>query len=599
MNEHIVERHGVEIDLSYEHSTVCPRCARNGRDTSGDNFHVYGLDKNGKHLGGYCWCCEYTIPSEQWLEENGDVVVEEDPVGKEFNNEIHEEIKKRTKVDGNNFRGIKKETSIYFGVRYDVNEDKSIKEVYYPVTKNYELSGYKVRIVPKDFTSYGETGKDCDLFGQFRFKNSTAKYCIITSGEQDQLAAFQMLKEYNDSRGGDYEPTPVVSSTIGESGSHKQIQNQYEWFNRFEKIILCYDMDDAGFSAVDKVAKVLPKGKVFVMQLPMKDASDMLKAGKQKEFINCFFKATAYVPSGIVGSGNLLDKIREAEKVQKIPLPPFMHNVQDLMAGGIPLKKIVNLGSASGTGKSTIIDEMVYYWIFNSPHLCGVVTLESDCAEYGKKLLSRHIGKKIDLISDYDKKQEFLASPEVESAARDLFYFRDGTHRFHLVEERDGSIEDIKNLIMQLIIQCECKIIILDPLQDVLDGMNIDEQSVFMKWMKGATKSHDVTFINVNHVRKSGSGQTANSAGADLHEEDFQGSSSIFKSGACNLLFTRNKEHESPIMRNVTKMKMTKCRWSGKTSPKAGMFYYDNESHTLHDLDDWLTMHPEAAKEID
>jgi len=59
----IVERHGVEVDLSYEHSTVCPRCAKNGRDTSGDNFHVYGLDKNGKYLGGHrkFWIIKHRI----------------------------------------------------------------------------------------------------------------------------------------------------------------------------------------------------------------------------------------------------------------------------------------------------------------------------------------------------------------------------------------------------------------------------------------------------------------------------------------------------------------------------------------------------------
>jgi len=107
-----------------------------------------------------------------------------------------------------------------------------------------------------------------------------------------------MLKEYNDSRGSDYEPTPVVSSTIGETGSHKQIQNQYEWFNRFERVIICYDMDDAGKKATESVVSVLPKGKVFIMSMPMKDASDMLRANKQKEFINSFFKAKPYTPDG-------------------------------------------------------------------------------------------------------------------------------------------------------------------------------------------------------------------------------------------------------------------------------------------------------------
>jgi hypothetical protein len=84
-----------------------------------------------------------------------------------------------------------------------------------------------------------------------------------------------------------------------------------------------------------------------------------------------------------------------------------------------------------------------------------------------------------------------------------------------------------------------------------------------------------------------GGGQKANSTGADLHEEDFQGSSAIFKSGACNLIFTRDKEAEDEIERNTTKMKASKIRWTGKTGG-AGEYYYDNETHTVHDKDDYF-----------
>jgi archaellum biogenesis ATPase FlaH len=329
------------------------------------------------------------------------------------------------------------------------------------------------------------------------------------------------------------------------------------------------------------------------MTLPMKDSNEMLQAGKSKEFINAFFRAAAYVPSGIVGSDQLLDKIKEAAVVPKIPLPPFMHRLQNLMAGGIPLGVTLCLGSASGQGKSTFVEEITHYMIFNSPHRVGVVSLESDCAQYGTKLLSRHIGKKIDLIDDDNYKIEFLNSEEIQQKSEELFKYPDGTPRFHLIEERDGSLESMKDLIMQLVVSCDCRVIILDPLQDLLDAQPLDAQSGFMSWIKGMMKSHGVTFILVNHLRKSSGGSKANSTGADIHEEDFMGHSSIFKSSACNLLFTRNKEAESEFERNVTTMKMTKCRWTGRTSPAAGRFYYDNDSHTLHDLDDWLINHPQ------
>ena len=108
-----------------------------------------------------------------------------------------------------------------------------------------------------------------------------------------------------------------------------------------------------------------------------------------------------------------------------------------------------------------------------------------------------------------------------------------------------------------------------------------------MSWQKGMVKSHDCSFWNVCHTRKTSSGQKAGSTGADLHEEDLMGNSAIYKSAACNLMFSRNKEATDDVERNTTVMKATKIRWTGKTGI-AGQYYYDNDSHTMWDLDDWL-----------
>jgi hypothetical protein len=239
-----------------------------------------------------------------------------------------------------------------------------------------------------------------------------------------------------------------------------------------------------------------------------------------------------------------------------------------------------------------MVDECCYYWYFNSPHKVGVVTLESDSAMYGINILSRHLKKKINLIDDVDEKVKFLSDPETQIAAEQLWQDSEGNQRFYIVEDRDGSVEEMKALISNLILGCDCKVIVLDPVNDITEGLSNEEQASFVKWLKGMTKSHLVTFILISHVRKSGGGNKANSVGADLHEEDFFGSSSLFKSSACNLLFMRNKEAEDPFERNCTRMKATKIRWTGKTSPYAGEYYYDNNSHQMFDKNDWLKQNP-------
>lgn len=597
MTDYVIERYGISIDTSYEHKCGCPRCIKNGQDNSGDNLHVYGPGQ-----GAFCHACRYTIPSDEWLEENGEIEEKEyNYVGSLFNDEIHDKLKEATTTNSMNFRGVRADTCAFFGVRhkYDTSTGEMVSQ-YYPATIDNKLSGYKQRILPKDFTQpLGETGQQCELFGQFRFKNTNQKTCLIVGGEVDQLSSFQMLDDYDKSKGNEYEKRVVVSPTTGESGAHKQVQLQYEWFSRFEKVIICMDADEAGKKAAEAIAKVLPKGKAYIMQMSVKDPNEYLKAGRGKEFVSAYYSAKPYSPSGIVGSGSLGDAIRQSAMQEKIPLPDFMHEVEDMMAGGIPLGVWVNLGSASGTGKSTIADECIYKWIFDCPYLIGILSLEADKGQYGTNILSRHIGIKLNLIKDTQYKMDVLNSPEVLEKEQHLFYREDGTHRFYLVDDRDGGLDDLKDQIMKLIVMCECKVIILDPLQDILDGLGNDEQAVFCRWIKGLLKSHGVTFICINHVRKSGSGGKQNSEGANIHEEDFQGTSAIFKSAACNLLFTRNKEAESEVERNTTFMKMTKCRWTGITSPVAGKYFYENSTHKMYDLNDYILRNPSMQQEFE
>jgi len=494
------------------------------------------------------------------------------------------EVKEETSVSGKGFRGLKDEFTKPFGVRYSFAEDTGeVIEQYYPITQSNDLVGYKIREVPKNFRSIGRTGADCDLFCQFKF-NRGGKYILIVEGELCALSAYQMLAEYNKQRGSDFE-IAVVSPTIG-ANAQKQIAGQYKFLDGFDQIILAMDADEAGKKAEEKIIKVLPKGKVKIMNLRYKDSNEYLEAGKGREFIQDFYGAKVYVPVGVVGSGDISESMREEFTVPKIPLPGFMHKLQSMMAGGIPLGRSVNLASASGTGKSTIIDEIVYYMIFNSPHKVGIVTLESTCGQYGNKLLSRHIGIKLELKTNQEA-LEILSSEQTKQKEHDLFWTSDGDHRFYLIDDRDGGVDNVKDAIENLIIGCGCKVIVLDPVHDIIGSLPNEEQESFYSWQKGMMKSHNCTFCNVMHTRKTQSGQKAGSTGADLHEEDIQGASAAYKSAACNLIFGRNKEAEDELERNTTIMKATKIRWTGKTGI-AGKYYYDNNSHRMHDLDDYL-----------
>ena len=555
----------------------CEKCG------SSDGKAVY--DDNSSH----CFVCQHTVPSQEWLEEHADEKpqrvktfkkerenMEVKPSGKPaISDEERQQIKSETSLKGFGFRNIRDDIYAIFGVRHSFDEKtREVIEQYYPTTQDGQLVGYKIREVPKNFRSMNRTGADCDLFMQFKF-NRGGKYVMICEGEIDALSAYQMLSDYNKSRGSDFE-VAVVSPTTG-AQSKKQIAAQYKFFDSFEQIILSYDNDKAGQDASEELLKYLPKGKVKIMQMRFKDANEYLVADKQREFIQDFYNAKKHIPTGVLPSGSLYDRILEQTEIAKVPFPPFMKKLNEMFLGGMPLGYIFNIAADTGVGKTTYVNEMIYHWIFESPHLIGIVSMELDAGQYGEVLLSRHIARKLALMPDVNEKLEFLKSDKIKEKAKELMYNEDGSDRFYLLDNRDGSVEEIQDTIEELVVACGCKVIILDPLQDILDGLSNEEQAVFMKWAKGFIKSHGVSFVLINHMRKS----------ENSGEQDIMGSSTIIKSAAANILLKRDKLAEDPVVRNTTNAQVTKNRVCGLTGP-AGGAYYDNQTHTMHDLDEWL-----------
>lgn len=549
--------------------TNCKQCG------SSDGLAVY--EDNSCH----CFVCGFTIASDEHKQQNPSKVqkrVKENMEIKPSNKpaiteEENNEIKASTQIQANGFRSIRDDIYKIFGVRHTVDNEE-VTEQYYPVTQEGQLSGYKIREVPKNFRSKGRTGAECDLFMQFKF-NRGGKYVCITEGEVDALSAYQMLSDYNKSKQSEYE-TAVVSPTTG-ANSKKQIAAQYKFLDSFDNIILMYDSDKAGKDAANDLIKYLPKGKVKIATLRYKDPNEYLMQCKQKEFISDFYGAKSFVPVGVLPSSGLYDRIIQQTEIPKVPFPAFMKKLNEMFIGGMPLGYIFNIAADTGIGKTTYVNEMIYYWIFNSPHKIGIVSMELDAGQYGEALLSRHISRKLALMPNVVEKLQYLGSEQVKRKSDELMINPDGSDRFFLLDNRDGSVEEIQDTIEELVVACNCKVIILDPLQDVLDGLTNEEQSVFMKWAKGFIKSHGITFVFINHMRKS----------ENSGEMDIMGSSTIIKSAAANILLKRDKLAEDPIIRNTTTVMVSKNRVCGLTGP-AGATYYDNQTHTLHDLDDWM-----------
>ena len=582
----------------------CPECL------SKDNLAVYikHNEQGEEYMDGSCFSpsCK-SFWTEQELKDAG--VLDENFVAPKTKPVVKTAITKAeykaliarsnhdtTMKDGSLYRSIKPETAHFYGHLYVRDSEGNIVEEYYPETKegfNGELKslrGYKKRVLPKDFGkgNIGITGLSNDFSGQHLFRTG-GKYVVITGGEIDKLSVAQMLRDYQISRGqDDYDRTAVVSCTAGEGSLAKQCAANYDWLNSFDNIIFCGDSDEVGKAAVAEAVTKLPDDKIKIMTLSMKDANEMLVAGKHKQFISNYFDAKPLIPDDVKTSKQADDEIEEELGRPKIPLPPFMHSLQRAMAGGIPLGYMVNLGAVTGGGKTTIINEMVYYWIFNSPVKIGILSLELTAGQYQTALLSRHIGYKINLIEDPKEAVAFVKQPHIQAARKELREDEYGAERYVLLDERSGSLEAVKKQILKLIKKYSCKLLVIDPINDLFEGSNLEDQTDFIKFLKQVIKD-GISVFNVCHVTK---GKTqvdkeGNVMVRQLTEDDFSGVTNLIKSGGCNIVAMRNKSETDEVKKNTTDVDILKCRWTGHTG-FVGSWYYDTASHTLYDKQDFM-----------
>lgn len=593
--------------------TFCPKCG------SSDNVSVHVKEKDGKkYYDGHCWtpgCKPFWGQKE--LEEHGmlqplldgkgnpkSVAPKKSPMTVDEFNEIKSRVvsPKELVASGFTYRGVRAEILNMFGHLVEFKDGQPYR-IYYPET-NPELCadpslktlvGYKTRTLPKKFGvgNVGVVGKRNELSGQFRFRNIRGKYILIVGGELDQVSAYQMLMDCRRQDG--YEPIPVVSPTIGESGAADQIKAQYDFLDQFDTIVIGMDSDKAGREAAKKICQVLPKDKVKIANWTYKDPNVMLQKGMQKQFVADFFNAEDYEEGTIKDSVDALDGIREFLTAPRITLPPYMHRLQENMRGGIrSTGAIVNIIAHTSTGKTLVTDNMMYHWLFHSPLTPTVVSLERTAEELMIDFVSMRLKKNLTFYADGKEAWEIMASEEGIQAQKEISVNEDGKRRFYIIDERDGDIYTLQRQMERSAKKYGSKMFIIDPLTDLLRSLGNEAQEEFMKWQK-YMKKEGYVFINVLHTRKPGVDSEGNAK--FVTEYDALGSGTFVQSADINIVLNRNKNDPDPVKRNLMYVDMPKCR-GGVTGP-AAKWYFDIERREQVDYEDWLQSQPDTSWQED
>ena len=428
-----------------------------------------------------------------------------------------------------------------------------------------EIVGQKIRYKDKSFMTFGSINDI--FFGQHLFKGG-GKKLIVTEGEIDCLTVSQVF-------GNKY---PVVSIPKGASSAKKTFKAQLKWLMLFEEVVVIFDMDEAGRQAVKDIHGILPHGKLKIAELPLKDPNDMLRADRSEELVRAVWSAQTYTPEGIVKGKDLYNKIRERrELAQGIDLPwdiPLNKKIK-----GIRPAEITLLTAGSGIGKSTILRAIGHHLGVKHNIKIGCLFLEETPAQTGEKFMSIEAQKPLHLTDDTS-----------EETYQELFKKTLGTDNF-VFYDHFGSVEGdtLLNQMRYLAVSEECKYLLLDHISIAVSGLEGEnERRIIDKLMTDLavlTQETGVGIIVISHLRKTDGKSKSHEEGGKITLDDLRGSGALKQLSFNVIGLERNQQEENEKMKNLVRVKVLKCRFTGDTG-YAGYLYYNPETDCLEAVPD-------------
>lgn len=500
----------------------------------------------------YCYsCCTYFKPDDTqgWLKAEKKTMSKECiPLGVLNTSSLN-----ARKINQDTCSKFKYMTGVYNGTPCQVAN-------YYDDSGN--IVGQKLRFPDKSFAVLGKISNR--LFGSQLW--STGKKIVITEGEIDCLTVSQL-------QGNKW---PVVSIPNGAQAAKKVIEANLEYLDKFDEIILMFDMDDAGRKACEDSAKVLPAGKAFIANLPCKDPNECLLSGKGSEVLQAIWNAKPYRPDGIVSGADLYEKcvtdIDDLKDSVEYPWKALQEKTKGARHG-----ELYVFTSGSGMGKSTILRELEYYFGVQRGELCGIVALEESTRKTGLELMSIHLNRRL------------MLNPECadESERSRAFSSTIGNGRFYLYDHF-GSL-DSGNLLSKLrymIVSLGCKRIFLDHISIVVSGMDTDEDGgerkaidKLMTNLRSLVEETGATMFVVSHLKRPE--KKGHEEGAQVSLSQLRGSGAIAQLSDMVIGLERNQQGANP---NVLTLRVIKNRFSGDTGV-SGHLYYNQDTGRLVDYD--------------
>lgn len=413
----------------------------------------------------------------------------------------------------------------------------------------------KVRTADKRFTVVGN-GRKLGFYGQWLWR-SEGKMLVITEGEIDALSVSQVMAH----------KWPVVSVPTGSAGAARVVQQELEWLEGFERVVFLFDMDKPGQDAVQECAALLTPGKAFVASIPMKDANEMLVAGRGSEVVRAIWDAKEWRPDGVtVGSDLTFEEIfSEPVLGYSTPYPEL-----DAKTRGVRKRELTLLCASTGVGKSTLSRELGYHMRMHHGLKVANIYLEERQSKTAQGYIAIHMGVPLGRLRAEHKAMDQAALRKAYQetiASSDMF--------FH---NHFGSLDGKKLLkrIKYFAKGVDADFIILDHISIAISGLESSKEGErkdidkLMTALRSLIEETGVGIIAVAHLKRA-EGKSF-SRGAEVDLSDLRGSATLEQIPDTIIAMERNQQGEED--QHISRLRVLKNREFGTTGV-AGSVVYD------------------------
>lgn len=513
------------------HHDPCPACG------SSDALSVYDN-------GTYCWSCKKTT--------------------KETSTEVPHRVSNNARgqlLTDLNFeplvkRKLTEETCRFWG--YGTLPGKQVAQYR---DESGEIVAQKIRTPDKDFYWVGNH-KDIQLFGRHLWRDA-GKMLVITEGEIDAMSVSQIQSH----------KWPVVSVAHGATGSEKEIKRCIEWLERFEKVIFMFDQDEPGRTGAAALAELLSPGKAYIASLPLKDANDMLKAGRGEEVISAIWGAKQFRPDGVLCGAELFDRVTDQSTFESVPYPWECLN---RLTRGIRKGEMVTVAAGTGVGKSELVRQIAYNLHEKHNAVIGYIALEESVQRTGLGFMGLHLGRRLHLSLDNEDPAELKSAFDVTL----------GQGRIYLYDHFGSQESDhLLNRIRYMVRGLGCDTIVLDHISIVVSGIETNDErkaiDVTMTKLRSLLEELQFRLFVVCHVRRIEG--RSHEEGGQLSLSHLRGSGSIAQLSDTVIAMERDQQDETS--KNYSLVRVLKCRKTGDTG-KAGHLLYEVATGWLVEVQD-------------